>query len=37
VTKSAQIANGTKWVENIDGVLDDYESKLISALPKANP
>ena len=35
--KSAQIANGTKWVENIDGVLDDYESKLISALPKANP
>lgn len=37
VTKSAQIANGTKWVENIDGVLDDYETKLISALPKANP
>ena len=30
-------ANGTKWIENIDNVLNDYETKLISSLAKATP
>lgn len=37
VVRSAQVANGTKWIENIDNVLNDYETKLISSLPKATP
>lgn len=36
VTRSAQVANGKKWIENIDNVLDDYENKLIASLPKAS-
>jgi len=35
VTKSAQIANSAKWIENINQLLNDYETKLISSLPKA--
>ncbi|WP_353172464.1 YajG family lipoprotein [Acinetobacter rudis] len=34
VTRSAQIANNTKWIENIDQAIKEYEEKLISALPK---
>ncbi|MDQ9889407.1 hypothetical protein [Acinetobacter pittii] len=34
VTKSAQVANESKWVENIDIVLNDYEKKLIIELSK---
>lgn len=34
VTRSAQVANGTKWVENIDKTLNDYEVKLITELGK---
>lgn len=37
VVKSAQVANGTKWIENIDNVLNDYETKLISSLTKVTP
>lgn len=37
VTKTAQVANGAKWIENINQALTDYESKLILALPKSNP
>lgn len=33
VSKSVQIANGAKWVENINQVLNDYEVKLIASLP----
>ncbi|WP_227508776.1 hypothetical protein [Acinetobacter sp. Leaf130] len=34
VTRSAQVANESKWVENIDKVLNDYEEKLIIELSK---
>ncbi|MCG2574308.1 YajG family lipoprotein [Acinetobacter sp. ME22] len=34
VTNSAQIANGTKWIANINQVLDDYEAQLITELKK---
>lgn len=34
ITRSAQIANESKWVENIDNVLNDYEKKLIVELSK---
>lgn len=34
ITRSAQVANESKWVENIDNVLNDYEKKLIVELFK---
>lgn len=34
VTRSAQVANESKWVENIDKVLNDYQEKLIVELSK---
>ena len=37
VVRSAQVANGTKWIENIDNVLNDYEAKLILSLPNVTP
>ncbi|WP_111894866.1 flagellar biosynthesis protein [Acinetobacter sp. MB5] len=37
VTKSAQFANGSKWIKNINLVLDDYEAKLVAELKKQQP
>lgn len=34
VTKAVGVANGQKWIDNIDHLLDDYETKLEVALPK---
>lgn len=32
VTNSAQVTNGSKWIANINQVLDDYETQLITEL-----
>jgi uncharacterized lipoprotein YajG len=37
VTNSAQIANSSKWIANINQVLDDYETQLIRELKKQQP